>query len=1189
MNQALYNVFLSHNSLDKPAVEELANRLSQNNLKPWFDKWNLIPGDPWQNAIESALDSCVSCAVFMGPSGISPWQNEEMRAAIDRRVREGHFRVIPVLLPGAKREERSRLPSFMAATTWVEFRKSLDDDEAFHRLIAGIRGIEPGPEFKESLVANMRPYRGLETFKPEHAPFFFGREALTEWLLNEISPSTYINDPNRFLAIIGASGSGKSSLALAGLIPALRQGRIEESQNWSIVILRPGKDPLESLAISLKAAQCIGNFIPSVKTMISDFSEDHRHLHWKVGEALYGVKESCRILILIDQFEEIFTLCQEDSVRKTFIENLLYASNVVHGKTILVLTMRADFYSKCAAYEKLAAALSDHQVLVGPMTEDELRRAIQYPAQLLGCEMEGGLAEILINDFDNQPGALPLLQHALSELWDKRNGRWLTRDAYQAIGKLEGALEKYANSVFDKFSESEQQLCRHIFLSLTQPGEGTEDTKRRALVKELIPADVNDESIFHVIRYLADCRLITTEGEKEIPESGYVEVAHEALIRGWSKLRSWIDSDREALRIHRRLSNAASEWEKSGNDESYLYGGARLAEAEEWNGLHGQSMNPIEKEFLEKSIDLREKIISEEILRQKKLRLRAFVATVAAGIAILAAGIAFFAFNKADLEREKAQNLLSKNYLSNALFAKEKNRRLRLLHYGAKAVEVSVNQKFYKNTAYNIFTHISFFLTSIFEHNDAVSGAAFNQDETRILTWSRDGTARLWDAKDGSPIGNPIKHDRAVSGAVFTKNETRILTWSDDGTARLWDAKDGSPIGQPMQHDGDVRGAAFNKGETRILTWSGDGTARLWEAKDGSPIGQPMKHDSPVSGAAFTKDETRILTWSYDGTARLWEAKDGSPIGRPMQHGNGVFGVYGAAFNKGETRILTWSGDGTARLWDAKDGSPIGQPMKHDSDVSDAAFNKDETRILTWSSDGTARLWDAKDGSPIGNPMKHDNSVEGAAFNKGETRILTWSGDGTARLWEAKDGSPIGQPMKHEGSVYGAVFTKDEARILTWSRDGTARLWEAKDGSPIGQPMKHEGSVSGAVFTKDEARILTWSGDGTARLWEAKDGSPIGQPMKHDSAVSGAAFTKDETRILTWSGDGTARLWEVKDGSPISQPMKHDSFVYGAVLTKDETRILTWSYDDTARLWDAKDGSPIGRPMKHGMVLTVRC
>ena len=251
-----YAVFLSHRSADKPAVRELARRLAREGIRAWFDEWHLIPGVPFQPAIEKALAESETCAVFVGPSGFGPWQNEEMRAAIDQRVRDSgqRFRVIAVLLPGAERAERSGLPMFLAATTWVEFRDSLDDANAFHRLVCGIRGVEPEADPGQAIYEGQCPYRGLRFFDVGGAPFFFGREALVQWLLNEIRPAPDGRMVNRFLAILGASASGKSSLARAGLIGALKKGAIPGSSSWPLAILRPGPNPLESLAVAFSRA-----------------------------------------------------------------------------------------------------------------------------------------------------------------------------------------------------------------------------------------------------------------------------------------------------------------------------------------------------------------------------------------------------------------------------------------------------------------------------------------------------------------------------------------------------------------------------------------------------------------------------------------------------------------------------------------------------------------------------------------------------------------------------------------------------------------------------------------------------------------------------------------------------------------------------------------------------------------------
>src|SRR6516225_9496808 len=441
-----YHVFLSHSRDDKAAVEELARRLAREGIQPWLDKWNLIPGDPWQPAIEKALAESETCAVFVGPSGVGPWQNEEMRAAIDQRVRDSgrRYRVIPVLLPGAERAERSSLPTFLAATTWVEFRDALDDADAFHRLVCGIRGVEPGPGPGQAIYEGQCPYRGLRVFDVGDAAFFFGREALVQWLLNEVRPAAEAQPVNRLLAIVGASGSGKSSVARAGLVAALKQDAISGSAGWPIAICRPGPDPIESLAVAVSITLNVAQGASALADLIAELQKNEKSLHLTSRQSLPENSSDMRLVVLVDQFEEVFTLCGKEKLREMLVRNLLYAAKVTQGQTLVILTMRADFYAKCAANADLAAAFSDHHVLVGPMTDDELRRAIERPTQLVGCELESGLVDLLMQDVRRQAGALPLLQHALLELWNKREGQRLTVEGYQEIGKLEGALQRRA-------------------------------------------------------------------------------------------------------------------------------------------------------------------------------------------------------------------------------------------------------------------------------------------------------------------------------------------------------------------------------------------------------------------------------------------------------------------------------------------------------------------------------------------------------------------------------------------------------------------------------------------------------------------------------------------------------------------------------------------------------------------------
>ena len=623
-----YDVFLSHSSADKPAVEELARRLKQAGIEPFLDKWNLIPGLPWQEAIEEALGQSAACAVIIGSGPFGPWHHEEMRAALEHRVSgsRGKFPVIPVLLPAAERPRNRDLPMFLKRMTWVEFQKDLDDEPAFHLLVCGIRGIAPGPGPDQAIFEGECPYRGLEVFEEKHARFFVGREAQVDFLLSHrLAPMAESSHATRFLAILGPSGSGKSSLALAGLIPALRAGKVEGSAGWPLVVFRPGSNPLESLAIELSRVGGSESSAVAIQGLISGLAQDRTTLHVTARLALREAP-AARLVILADQFEENFTLCTDDALRRALIENLLHAATVVGGPTLVLLTMRADFLGKCATYPDLAAALSDSQELVGPMTEHELRKAIDHPAALVGCTLEPGLTDLLLHDVRGQAGALPLLEYALLELWRQRQGNRLTIAAYSDMGGVQGALEHRADAILKGFQSrpGELEICRRIFLRLVQPGEGTEDTKRRASFDELIAFEAERASVEEVVRKLADARLITTEGRETTATAGaqpgetegrerpaqppgerhphrYVEIAHEALIRGWPQLRRWIDADRVGLRIHRQLTEAARDWDANGRESSFLYVGTRLEVALEWAKTHHDDLNALEAEFLASS------------------------------------------------------------------------------------------------------------------------------------------------------------------------------------------------------------------------------------------------------------------------------------------------------------------------------------------------------------------------------------------------------------------------------------------------------------------------------------------------------------------------------------------------------------------------------------------------------------
>ena len=638
-----YDAFLSYNSQDRPAVHEVAERLKGEGLELYLEEWELAPGREFQPALAEGLRDSKTCVVFLGPNGLGPWQKQELQVAIDKRARDEAFHVIPVLLPGTERPRRGDVAhlEFLINASWVEFLKTLDDERAFRSLVWGITGTKP-PEPDETRYEGVCPYRGLEAFRPEDAKFFFGRENLTGWLVSALRREVRAAQGVRFLGVLGPSGSGKSSVVLAGLVPRLRAGAIEGSERWPVAILRPGDDPLKNLA-----AGVVPRFLPAgalpdaaqVLKLADDLRADARTLDVFAQVALHDRPEDVRLVVVVDQFEEVFTYRPQEGPararfeqdRDQFFANLLNAAATPGGRVAVVLTMRSDFLGACAPFPQLSAVLSAHQELVGPMTAAELREAIERPAYLVGCEVEPPLTERLLADVEGQSGALPLLQFALTEVWKKREVRRLTLRAYTELGKddkgeprgIEGVLDHRANEIYGNLTPEDQDLCRRLFLRLVQPGEGTEDTKRRVSYRELLPDDpARAEAVRKLVQTLAsrDARLITTEGTDAT--DGAVEVAHEALIRGWTQLRQWVDAERTGLRIHRRLTEAAQEWADARPEakEDFLYSGARLAVCREWVATHRDELNPIEGAFLAASEEAERQRKQDELENERRLR-----------------------------------------------------------------------------------------------------------------------------------------------------------------------------------------------------------------------------------------------------------------------------------------------------------------------------------------------------------------------------------------------------------------------------------------------------------------------------------------------------------------------------------------------------------------------------------------
>ena len=473
-------------------------------------------------------------------------------------------------------------------------------------LVAAVNRAKPEPP-----APGECPFKGLQYFGEADAHLFFGRELLTAKLVERLRAPSPVGTTGegqgggRFLAVIGASGSGKSSIVRAGLVHALRQ-----EATWAIAVFAPGSSngPFYALAgalLSLLDSELSEtDKLIETRKLANALRQGDLTIHEVAERILAKTPNAQRLLLVVDQFEELFTACKDEAERKAFVDSLLCAAGAPSpvgttgegrgggdGPTSLVIALRADFYAHCAQFANLRDALAKRQEYIGPMCADELRRAIEEPAKRNGWEFEPGLVDLLLNDVGDEPGALPLLSHALLETWKRRQGRTLTLAGYTESGKVSGAIAKTAETVYQSLGPEQQAIARNIFMRLTELGEGTQDTRRRAQLSELVPRPQDEPAVEAALKTLADARLVTTS-------EGVAEVAHEALIREWPTLRKWLDEDRTGLRIHRQLTQDVKEWDQRGKDESYLYRGGRLAVVEEWANRRAEALNVLEREFL---------------------------------------------------------------------------------------------------------------------------------------------------------------------------------------------------------------------------------------------------------------------------------------------------------------------------------------------------------------------------------------------------------------------------------------------------------------------------------------------------------------------------------------------------------------------------------------------------------------
>jgi WD40 repeat protein/class 3 adenylate cyclase len=1004
------------------------------------------------------------------------------------------------------------------------------DDMAFRRAL-GSRAAGLTPTVPGTIVAN--PYKGLRAFEESDAPDFFGREELVEELVKRVKQT-------RFLAVVGPSGSGKSSVVRAGLIPTLRRGAILGSDGWHIADMFPGAHPLDGLeAALLRAAP------DPPPSLMDQLARDEHGLLRAVLRLLPS--DGSELVLVIDQFEEVFTLVEDEAVRTHFLGSLEAAATDPHSRLRVVATLRADFYDRPLLYRGFAELFKSRVEAVVPLSPDELERAISGPAKRVDVSLEQGLVAAMLADVAEEPGALPLMEYALTELFERRDGRTLFLEAYREIGGVSGALGRRAEELYGELDEDGKEAARQLFLRLVALGEGTEDTRRRVPRAEIASLDVDQQAMATVLDTFGASRQLSFDRDARTG-APTIELAHEAMLTAWPRLHRWIDAAREDLRTERRVAASARDWIESDHDPSFLLQGSRLDQAEAWQASSGIAVTPEEREYLDASRVERDRRTADEearlaheqeLERRSFRRLRALVAVLAAA-ALVAVGLTVFATTQQGKAKREERNATARELAAASVANLEVDPERSIL-LALEAVDTTRGPDGRVLPEAVEALHRGVVASRVVLTRRNLGGTLDWSPKGYFVTEGPENTGiiDLRDETSGESVRSWTGHEKSdVNDVRFSPDGSMLATVGDDGLLKVWDPETGELISE-VRGTGGAAGPSWNVGGALVAAaWPEEHTVRVVEAATGHVVQEITGLETFVLSTGMSPDGTRVVAGSADADyAEVFDVATGDSLFRLPRHS---YSVNTVSWSPDGRWIATGAGDSSVRVWGAETGQLEERLVGHTGVVVTVDWSPDSQRIVSGGSDGTARVWELQL-----HPTRGTVEIEGrqvyllsaqqtqsalfAAFSPDGQHVLTGDvGIAAVKIWDlspAGDAEILNVPTDVLAPV-DVAYLPDDRVAASYDR-GSVAIWDVlrdttAPAATLGPGRGSEEPVFLIAPSPDGKLVATVRNFASVvSVWDVERGR-----LAFDYDGQGEPFTS-----IDWSGDGRYLALGSYDGS----------------------------------------------------------